>query len=253
MGLEYPAGLLLCLSHLLVQNLLLLVLQLGQVLSLFLNHLLADILLLLEPLFLPIFLELIDPLLLLRIVLLSLALLALLLGELLLVRLELLVRMVQLLPSARLLRLALHLLHSLLLQLLQGLALHQLSLQQLLLVGFDVLHFGLVELVLDHFGSFLFALVHLFESLVHFAVVVLHFELVVFDPALFDLLIVLLASHFQVDLCVTLLQDVCQHHLSVEGLHLILRVVHLLVCLLQRLQSLCLVKCVLLFVDTSSL
>ena len=232
MGLKYPAGLLLGLSHLLVQYLLLLVLQLRQVLSLFLNHLLTDLLLLFEPLLLPILLELIDALLLLRVVLLPLAVLVLLLRELLLVGLELLIRVVELLPSARLLSPALHLLDAVLLQLLEGRPLHQLTLQYLLLVLFDVLHLRLVELVLNHFGSFLFPLVHLLESLVHFTVVVLHFELVILDPALFHMVIMFFASLFQVDLCVTLLQDVAQHHLSVEGLHLILRVVHLLVCLL---------------------
>ncbi len=118
MGLEDPAGLLLSLSHLLVQNLLLLVLELREVLGLFLNHLLADLLLLLEPLLLPVLLELIGPLPLLRIVILLLPLSLLLLLQLLLVRLQLLVGVVEFFAGASLLGLALHLLDAVLLELL---------------------------------------------------------------------------------------------------------------------------------------
>jgi hypothetical protein len=192
--LKYSAGLLLGLSHLLVQYLLLFVLKLRQVLSLFLDHLLAYLLFLFESLLFPILLELIDTLPLLRVVLLALAVLVLLLGELQFIGLELLIRVVELVTSARLLGLALHLLNTVLLQFFEGLALHQLTLEDLLLVLFNVLHLRLVKLVLNNFGSFLFALVHLLKSLVHFTVIVLHLELIIFNPALFHLVIMLFAS-----------------------------------------------------------
>jgi hypothetical protein len=95
-----------------------------------------------------------------------------------------------------------------------------------------VLHLRLVKLVLNNFGSFLFALVHLLKSLVHFTVIVLHLELIILNPALFHLIIMFFASLLQVNLCVTLLQHVAQHHLRVKCLHLILRVMHLLIRLL---------------------
>jgi hypothetical protein len=101
---------------------------------------------------------------------------------------------VELVAGARLLGLALHLLNAVLLQLFQGLALHQLTLEDLLLVLFNVLHLRLVKLVLNNFGSFLFALVHLLKSFVHFTVIVLHFELIILNPALFHLVIMLFAS-----------------------------------------------------------
>lgn len=124
MGLEDPAGLLLCLSNLLVQNLLFLVLKLGEVLCLFLNHLFAYLLLLLEPLFLPVLLELVDPVLLLRILVLLLPLSLVLPLQLLLVRLQLLVGVVEFVACACLLGLALHLLDAVLFELLEGLALN---------------------------------------------------------------------------------------------------------------------------------
>jgi hypothetical protein len=169
-------------------------LQLRQVLSLFLDHLLAYLLFLFESLLFPILLELINAFPLLRVVLLALAVLVLLLGELQFIGLELLIRVVELVAGARLLGLALHLLNTVLLQLFQGLTLHQLTLEDLLLVFFNVLHLGLVKLVLNNFGSFLFALVHLLKSLVHFTVIVLHLELIILNPALFHLVIMLFAS-----------------------------------------------------------
>jgi len=192
--LKYSSGLLLSLGHLLVQYLLLLILQLRQVLSLFLDHLLTYLLFLFESLLFPILLELIDTLPLLRVVLLALAVLVLLLGELQFIGLELLIRVVELVAGARLLGLALHLLNAVLLQLFEGLALHQLTLEDLLLVLFNVLHLRLVKLVLNNFGSFLFALVHLLKSLVHFTVIVFHLELIILNPALFHLVIMLFAS-----------------------------------------------------------
>lgn len=144
LGLEDPAGLFLSLSHLLVQNLLFFVLELREVLGLFLNHLVADLLLLLEPLLLPIFLELIGPLPLLRIVILLLPLSLILLLQLLLVSLQLLVGVVELFAGSGLLGLALHLLDAVLLELFKGLALHQLTFQQLLLVLLDVLYLRLI-------------------------------------------------------------------------------------------------------------
>jgi hypothetical protein len=68
-----------------------------------------------------------------------------------------------------------------------------------------MLHLGLVELILDDLGSFLLPLVHNLESLLHFAVVVLHLEFVVLDPAFFDLQVMLLATFFKVNLSISFL------------------------------------------------
>jgi hypothetical protein len=66
----------------------------------------------------------------------------------------------------------------------------------------------------------------------HFTVIVLHLKLIVLNPAFFYMNVMFFASLLQVNLCVTLLQDIAQHHLCVESLHLILIVMHLFVCLL---------------------
>lgn len=107
-------------------------------------------------------------------------------------------------------------------------------------------------MVLNDLGSFLFALVQLFKAFLHIAVVVLHLEPVVFEPALLDLPVNLLLALLKLNLRVTLLQDIREEHLRVEGLHLVLGVVHLLIRLLYRLETLLLVVGFLFCIDTSS-
>jgi hypothetical protein len=116
-----------------------------------------------------------------------------------------------------------------------------------------MLHLGLIELILDDLGSFLLPLVHNLESLLHLAVVVLHLEFVVLDPALLDLLVMLLATFFKVDLCVSFLEHVAKNHLGMESFHLVLLVVQLLIGILDSLKAFLLIVDFFFLIDTSAL
>ena len=101
--LEESLRLLFSLCHLLVQDLFLLILDLRQVHGLFLDHLLPDVLLLLEALGLPVLLELVNVLLLLRVIVDHARMLFFLPLLLILVSLQFLISFIEILPGPSLL------------------------------------------------------------------------------------------------------------------------------------------------------
>lgn len=240
------------LCHLLVQDLLLLVLDLRQVHGLFLDHLLPDVLLLPEPLRLPVLLELVHVLLLLRVLVHHALVLLLLPLLLLLVGLQFLISFVELLSCPGLLGSPLELLQAGGLEVLPRLPLDQLALHNLFLQLLNIGHLSLMQLILYHLGCVLLPFVHLFESLLHAFVVLLHLGDIILYPSVLERPVLLDPPLLELDLRVPLLQHIAHQHLRVEGLHLVLRVIGLLSGLLQGLPTLLLVESLLLLVNTSS-
>jgi len=71
----------------------------------------------------------------------------------------------------------------------------------------------------------------------HFKVIVIHLDLFIFDPALFDLFFMLLTAFLQVYLSVSLLKYVAENHFGVKSLHLILVIVQFLIGRFYCLQT----------------
>jgi hypothetical protein len=70
-----------------------------------------------------------------------------------------------------------------------------------------------MQLVLNHLGRVLLPLVEFLESLLHAFVIFLHLDDVVLKPALLELLVLLSPSLLELDLGVSLLQDITHQHL----------------------------------------
>lgn len=108
-----------------------------------------------------------------------------------------------------------------------------------------------MQLVLDNLCSVLLSLVHLFHPVLHAFVVLLHLGDIILQPPLLDSLVLLQPPLFELKLRVSLLQDITHEHLRVEGFHLILRFIGLLVRVLQGLATLLLVEGFFFLINTS--
>ena len=100
----------------------------------------------------------------------------------------------------------------------------------------------LAKLLLYDLSCVLLASVHLFLACIHAQVVLLHFEAVVLHPAFLYGLGVIIFLLFHVLLRLTFLDHITEKQLSVKGFHLVLGVMHFLVCLLDGNTTLLLVK-----------
>ena len=219
--------------------------------GLLLDHLLSDILLLLESLGFTILLKLVDVFLLLGIFVLDALVLIFLAFNFLFISFKILIGLVKLITSASLLGTSLELLEAGGFQVLTGLALDELTLHDLILHLLDVVHLRLVKLVLDDLSCILLALVHFLEPLLHPFVVLLHLDDVILHPSFFEGFVLLLSALFKFDLGVSLLEDIAHEHLRVEGFDLVLGFVSFLGGVLKGLSTLLLVEGFLLFVNTS--
>lgn len=97
------------------------------------------------------------------------------------------------------------------------------------------------------------AVVELFSTLLHALVVFIHLDFVILNPTFLDGLVLLILGLFELDLCVSFLEDIAEEHTSVEGFNLILRVMHFLGGILKGLLAFLLLECFLLRIDASSL
>ena len=250
--LKETLSLLLGLGHLLAQDLVLFVLDLSEIECLLLDHLLADVLLLLEALGLAVLLHLVDVLFLFGILILDALVLLLPALDFLLICFQVLVGRIKILSCASLLRATLEFGDAGCLQVLAGLALDQLTLEDVILELLYVSHLRLMQLVLDHLGGILLSLVHLLHPVLHAFVVLLHLGDIILQPALLDGLVLLQPPLFELKLRVSLLEDIAHEHLRVEGFHFVLGLIGLLGRVLQGLTALLLVEGFFLLVNTSS-
>ena len=70
-----------------------------------------------------------------------------------------------------------------------------------------------MQLVLDNLGGVLLSLVHLFHPVLHAFVVLLHLSDIILQPALLDGLVLLQPPLFELELRVSLLEDITHKHL----------------------------------------
>ena len=142
--LKETLSLLLGLSHLLAQDLVLFVLDLSEIQSLLLDHLLADVLLLFETLGLAVLLHLVDVLFLFGILILDALVLLLPALDFLLICFQVLVGRIKILSCASLFRASLEFCDAGCLQVLAGLTLDQLTLEDVILEFLYVSHLRLM-------------------------------------------------------------------------------------------------------------
>ena len=148
---------------------------------------------------------------------------------------QLLVGALELLGLLHLLHLAFMLLLALFLQVLLDLALDELALEHLVLDALDHAHLEGVQLVVDDLLVLHLLLVFLEQLLAYLVIILLHLHLLQLFPLLLDLLFQLALALPQLQLRFPLLEGVAHQQLAVEGLDLVLGVVHRLVRPLYRL------------------
>lgn len=115
------------------------------------------------------------------------------------------------------------------LEVLLSLALDELSLEHLLLEALNIIQFEFLKLVRDSLGVGDLVLVLHFELSLHLLVVLLHLVLLHFMPVVVDLLLNLSLSVLQSFLGLLFVVDVAHHHLGLEGLDLVLSLMHVFV------------------------
>lgn len=226
------------LSHLLIQDFVLSILDGAQVLDLSVNQSLSSLLLLLELLFLFILSQFLQSFLFSCILFDQFFIFQFLFSFLQLELFQLNISLMEVMFLFLLLQLSLMLSLSFPFELFLDLSPDEFTLQHLLLDLLDAVGLVLVELVLDDFGVGHFLLVFDHELLSELGVVLFGFLLFELLPLSLDFFFLLVFSLLEMILHLSFLHNIAQEHLRMESLYLILRVMHVFIRSLQRLQSL---------------